>query len=171
MFCKDCGREIDDNSKFCQYCGTAQTLPTPQNTKKDNIATTIEEAKYDKPNDIIKTIIYFSLIIFLLIAFIACAHQCTNTKKATINDVIITDTFDLKGVYLQIIPKEDIENLKITIRFYNTSDNVIKSQTIEIGDVNDDQIYTKKLSFSGLEISEILQINYIRCEVSEGTII
>ena len=24
MYCKNCGKEIADDSKFCQYCGTAQ---------------------------------------------------------------------------------------------------------------------------------------------------
>ena len=25
MFCKNCGKEIDDGSKFCQYCGANLT--------------------------------------------------------------------------------------------------------------------------------------------------
>ena len=24
MYCKHCGKEIDDNSSFCKYCGKAQ---------------------------------------------------------------------------------------------------------------------------------------------------
>lgn len=26
MYCKSCGKQIDDDSKFCQYCGTSLTL-------------------------------------------------------------------------------------------------------------------------------------------------
>lgn len=32
MFCKNCGKEIDDNSKFCQYCGAKIVEP---NSKKE----------------------------------------------------------------------------------------------------------------------------------------
>ena len=170
MFCKNCGKEIDDESKFCQYCGTAQKEPTSSNSENDNTSIVTEEPKYDNPHNVIKTILYFALIILLLIAFIACAHQCTNTKNATINDVTITDTFDLEGVYLRITPKEDIEQLELTVTFYSSNDTVIKWQTLNIGDVNEDNVYTKKLSFSGLELSDILKINYVRCTVSGGTI-
>ena len=42
MYCKNCGKEIDDDSKFCQYCGVEQskketgtyTEPKVNNTPK-----------------------------------------------------------------------------------------------------------------------------------------
>lgn len=30
MFCRNCGKEIDDNSAVCMYCGTPTGLATPQ---------------------------------------------------------------------------------------------------------------------------------------------
>lgn len=34
MYCKNCGKEIADDSKFCQYCGTAQiTEPAKEQPK------------------------------------------------------------------------------------------------------------------------------------------
>lgn len=27
MYCKHCGKEIDDNSTFCKYCGKSQGSP------------------------------------------------------------------------------------------------------------------------------------------------
>ena len=37
MYCKSCGKEIDDNSAFCQFCGTKQNenkkISVIENTK------------------------------------------------------------------------------------------------------------------------------------------
>lgn len=30
MYCKKCGKEIADNSKYCQYCGEIQTSDNPR---------------------------------------------------------------------------------------------------------------------------------------------
>ena len=37
MFCKSCGKKIDDDSQFCSYCGAKQSIiikPTFENQKK-----------------------------------------------------------------------------------------------------------------------------------------
>ena len=34
MYCKHCGREIDDNSSFCKYCGKPQDNPNNSLTNK-----------------------------------------------------------------------------------------------------------------------------------------
>lgn len=33
MYCKNCGKEIADDSKFCQHCGTALEESTPKGLK------------------------------------------------------------------------------------------------------------------------------------------
>jgi len=30
MYCKNCGKQIDDDSRFCEYCGANQALPIEQ---------------------------------------------------------------------------------------------------------------------------------------------
>ena len=39
MYCKHCGREIDDNSSYCKYCGKAQDnrVSTSNGTVNDTI--------------------------------------------------------------------------------------------------------------------------------------
>ena len=39
MFCKNCGKEISNDSKFCQFCGTPMdaTVATEQVAVSDNI--------------------------------------------------------------------------------------------------------------------------------------
>lgn len=43
MYCKHCGKEIDDDSKFCRYCGGEQE--TPIINSKKNVA---EEKSHTK---------------------------------------------------------------------------------------------------------------------------
>jgi hypothetical protein len=31
MFCRNCGKQIDDNSKFCEFCGTSIVVSSSQN--------------------------------------------------------------------------------------------------------------------------------------------
>lgn len=35
MFCTNCGKEIPENVKFCNYCGTAQNNESAQNTQSN----------------------------------------------------------------------------------------------------------------------------------------
>lgn len=34
MYCKNCGKEIDSDAKFCQYCGTNQDKTPPNDSEK-----------------------------------------------------------------------------------------------------------------------------------------
>ena len=51
MYCKECGEQIDDDSKFCNYCGTQQSksFPLPDskllNIKPDNGQTLRQNTK------------------------------------------------------------------------------------------------------------------------------
>jgi uncharacterized membrane protein YvbJ len=42
MYCKKCGREIADDSKFCQYCGTAQVSDPQQVVEEPKKDVTLE---------------------------------------------------------------------------------------------------------------------------------
>ena len=40
MFCSKCGKQIADDSLFCNYCGAKQTTPAPENKKGISFSTT-----------------------------------------------------------------------------------------------------------------------------------
>ena len=42
MYCKKCGKQISDDSKYCKYCGILVDETVPANT---DIATTTQELK------------------------------------------------------------------------------------------------------------------------------
>ena len=42
MFCKNCGKKIDDDSKFCVYCGTAVSIIKEENTTSQQAETPVD---------------------------------------------------------------------------------------------------------------------------------
>ena len=72
MFCKNCGREIND-SKFCMYCGTKQesnivVMPASENTIRDNTEKSREEKQVDhNSRKNIKGILFACLLIVILL--------------------------------------------------------------------------------------------------------
>lgn len=47
MFCKNCGKEVDDNSKFCQYCGYSFSQPNQE--QELNIEESISDTSTSLP--------------------------------------------------------------------------------------------------------------------------
>ena len=74
MFCKNCGKEIDDNSKFCMFCGV--TLNEENIEEKSE---TIEKEK--KPNIPIKKIGVLIAIEIALFAVIGISKSSLNANE------------------------------------------------------------------------------------------
>ena len=76
MYCKNCGKEIDSDSKFCQYCGTNQDKTNPNDSEKSTQdvkkVIVIPNIKTNWSNDtkwsIIKYSIWFILNLYWLFA-------------------------------------------------------------------------------------------------------
>lgn len=81
MFCPKCGKEIDNNSQFCQFCGFELLKTTKTKTKKqdfdpENIPTT-----YAKNNDALSgcgCLIFIVIALFLIIS--GCNKEDENTQ-------------------------------------------------------------------------------------------
>lgn len=49
MYCRNCGKEVEENTKFCGYCGTNVILPeTPNNQPEPEVEISEEEKKSQK---------------------------------------------------------------------------------------------------------------------------
>ena len=57
MYCKHCGKEIADDSKFCQYCGGSQTTEnaSPNDVSEQKNHDIIVETKSNEPSAISST--------------------------------------------------------------------------------------------------------------------
>lgn len=80
MFCKNCGKEIEDGTKFCPHCGTsiAADTPSPEPVLPNNspVAKTTSNRNGLKTAKLIIGII--SIVLFIIIAFQSCAAGLSN---------------------------------------------------------------------------------------------
>ena len=49
MYCKECGKQIDDNSKYCSSCGTLQSIKIIDNER--NISNNLTDARIANSNN------------------------------------------------------------------------------------------------------------------------
>lgn len=71
MFCKHCGKEISNDSKFCQYCGKAPTEPIIQQSPMQNTeAQVTQKPKNSKKSKIFLGVI-IGLVLIIIFSFIA----------------------------------------------------------------------------------------------------
>lgn len=79
LFCKNCGKPLDDNESFCGNCG-ANVFSNESSAPNDNSTFKIDEetAYFDPPdieqNKVICAVSYLSILFFLPLAF------CPNSK-------------------------------------------------------------------------------------------
>ena len=122
------------------------------------------------------------IFLFLVIAFIAWIVQmATNTnntdtptltsRKATINDISISSNEgNIISIELIVIPKCDINDLEITINYYNDSKKLLKTTTKNFGDVKEGGRYTEQVYITDFSLSQIFNLDYCTYTVTGGTI-
>ena len=177
MFCKYCGKEIDDDSMFCNKCGESQ-----------------KAVKFDKDSKkgcLTVFIIFMIMIIGLLfftetISLKNCNGNSTNTNKndsnydapqlftrdARINDVTITTETNYKnlGIDIIILPKVDIEDLEIKLIHYDKNGKELLTQYKTIGNVKEGVQVKTQVQLLDFSITDMFKVNNTKIEVVEGTV-
>lgn len=92
-------------------------------------------------------------------------------RAATANDFNLEQSFEatltsLKDSYI-LVPKTDIKDLKVTFKFYDSSNNLVCTHTEDVGNVYKSQSYTISISHS---LSEIFRIEKFQYTSSGGTV-
>ena len=195
MYCKNCGKEIADNAKFCSYCGAKQTNTEPtqyaaSKAKTDNYAI---EAPQKKSHGFLKFLIAFIIIgacIFGVVKFVQCqqANQIVdgqgtiqgNTdgnshlfkRSATLNDISYDYDIDFAslGEKIIIIPQTDIDGLQITINFLDSNKKILKSMSKSLGNVKKGVKISFSISLMDLGLSVAWNTQYNSIAVTGGTV-
>ena len=99
MFCKNCGKEIDDNSNFCQFCGVVNSSNTKADIRK-RINKSIQNFKLQKNI----AALMFGTIVLLLILFILCTMYVKSPEYAIYNSIIAikNNNYDKVTKYINI---------------------------------------------------------------------
>lgn len=92
-------------------------------------------------------------------------------RAATVDDIQLEQSFEatltsLKDGYI-LVPKTDIKNLKLTLRYYDSSNNLVCTHTSELGNVYKSQSYTFSVSHT---FADLFKISKYQCTVSGGTV-
>ena len=99
MFCKNCGKEIDDNSNFCQFCGAVNSSSKKVDIRQE-INKFIENFKLRKNI----AIPMFGTIIVLLILYILCVIYVKSPEYVIYNSIIAikNNNYDRVTKYINI---------------------------------------------------------------------
>lgn len=180
MYCKECGQQIADDSKFCNFCGAKQ-----------------EEIKADKPEkeeSFWKPIIVSTVVLFIVIAAIAVsgiiAYQAINDDKDIndINNAIISDrNANSNDIYIDFIKipylskadeytikiqaNEKIKSLTIEIDFLDKDGIVLKTEEMDIGDITPGNVYTFTITQGGMNPGNIDKTEKFKYRVTNGYVI
>lgn len=92
-------------------------------------------------------------------------------REATNADVTFRGNWDgLTSYKLILVPEHDIDDLIVTVRFYNEDRELIKTMHIPFGNVKEGVQYQHNLGVGDFSLPELLDLSYCRFEVTGGTI-
>lgn len=90
MFCKNCGKEINEGTKFCNHCGASQEASAPQPIAANNTATT----PAPKNNSTLKIVIIaaVAVVCFAIGSFVIAPSFKKDTSNDNDQPVSVTET-------------------------------------------------------------------------------
>ena len=134
MFCPNCGHEIDNNAKFCKFCGIQVNVTDQNNNKFANLETEetnneVGDIKNPKKHKwpIAVTIIFLAIIITVgAILFFTNKNEDEFGKNINANDLALEYTvYTGSRIWVEITPLVDIQDLKVEI-FYFQNSNILR---------------------------------------------
>ena len=82
MYCRKCGKKIEENSKFCPYCGFGlkEGQDKVTDTKKQNVQSQKEDKSVSPKKWVIPTVIVAGIAIVVIVAFLGVKAMCKPEK-------------------------------------------------------------------------------------------
>lgn len=180
MYCKHCGKEIDDESVFCNKCGEKQDNLNSKNTKEDN----------ESKKGCLTVLVIFTILIvgILFLTETITLKNCNNnnskdstyedntpqlfTRNARNNDITITTetNYNNLGIDIIILPKVDIEDLEIKLVHYDKNGNELLTQYKTIGNVKEGVQVKTQVQLLDFSITDMFKVYNTKIEVVEGTV-
>ena len=185
MYCRNCGRELKEDSTFCDKCGTKIEIPEE-----------IKAVNEKENNSVLIAILILAAVFVTVLGIIMIAVTTNNnnnvtnnsdtnktnnsltnlfSKKATSNDITM-DYYEIPSLggaekyYAILQANEKIDDLVIEIKFLDKDQNVLKTETIKVGKVAPGNEYKFEIDQSGIDINKIGKTKSFKTRVIEGYI-
>lgn len=162
MICKNCGKPIDDNSKFCEHCGvtldeTANHTEQEHTEQKAEVTTATTNQAVKKKKNIL---VFVILIVVIVVIVVACGAGIIlfdkyNQKKA--DDAIQ----EVQDSYFEFLPEMTVGNLLYAYYgedywAYNVDD------VVEFWGTNQKDKSGLALDFGPVESDHTVDVTYIK---------
>ena len=121
-------------------------------------------------NLFVLVILTFSL--FSIFFVTGCNSENTIlTRDATNNDIDfdLSNEFSLNIEYA-ITPRVDINNLEITLKYYDKNNNLLTTKIKNIGNVKEDIEYSVIVSLTEFSFLDIFKLHSVSARVTGGTV-
>ncbi|MBE6132974.1 MAG: zinc ribbon domain-containing protein [Erysipelotrichaceae bacterium] len=158
MYCRFCGRQIEDDSSFCTYCGKNLSTSTTNDNANKNVnnqnETVVEneETSEEKTSALKGFFILFIPFIIIISIFLAIASSNGSgsgllTRSIKDGDYSCTTSQDLTSYSITIVPNKYFDKCEIELKLYNSSGKNIFSDTISKQNLKKNSSYTYTFDF------------------------
>ena len=189
MYCKKCGKEIPNDSKYCSFCGALQDSINVE--QKANIQNSNQNESTNK-NGLFVGMIVFVVIIIIFAVIVNAASNHNNSSQrqpvyssskvqddsrpAKLSDLIInfrrvSHLFEEDDYYMDLQAQEKITNLKMSVDYKSSDGRILKTETLNIGKVVPGNDYEFYLSLNGMNPSDLDKISKFSYRIVTGTVI
>ena len=171
MYCKRCGRKIDDDSTFCMYCGQEITIPSDESmqssvtdaecsdmsvtTSSAHTKETCDSAPEKRRSSRLPILLILFFIIFIVAIIIdkdskptvasSSVYETDNRLKSY--DYSYSTSQDLTSYTIFITPNRDLKNCSIELTLYNENGAKIYANTITKTNLVDGSTYAYTFEF------------------------
>jgi len=199
MYCKNCGKEIADDSTFCSFCGIKQVAQADDikvvHGVSDEKYTPSTEDNEDEKSKVGCLIIAF-VAVFVVAVLIACVvvlfgevdngnsnasdygstSQKDYVRDARSSDLIanytkIDNWFEADDYYLKLQSQEKITGLKIKVTYMTSGGKTLKTEEIYVGTVVPGNEYKFELTQSGMDPDDLDKTSKFSLRVISGKVV
>ncbi len=151
MYCRFCGKQIDDDSDFCVHCGKNITLNNKEQENEQHKLSKNESTEIKEGTSLWGLWLLLPIFVILLVVIIGVASSSTGSgimsRDLKSSDYTYTTSQDLTSYRITVIPKRDIDNCDIQLTLYNSKGEKLFSDTISKTNLKEASSYTYTFDF------------------------
>ena len=156
MYCRFCGKQIDDDSVFCVHCGKNLTKTNKSDSKEQNHESNnlSQNTTTETDGDSSLWGLWLLLPIFIIVLLVVIIGVASSSGDSGIisrdlkrSDYTYTTSQDLTSYRITVIPKRDIDNCDIQLTLYNSKGEKLFSDTISKTNLKEGSSYTYTFDF------------------------